>query len=54
MLALLKKKFKVHHHRLLLQHTLSQIDATQQTASQVIKSIDILTAIKWIKQAWEK
>ena len=48
------KNFKVHYRRLLLQHTLSKVDATHLSASEIAKSIDILTAIRWVKQAWEK
>lgn len=49
------RPFKVHYRRLLLQHTLSKIDTTDcLTASAIAKSIDILTAIRWIKQAWDQ
>ena len=45
--------FKVHYCRLLLQHTLSQIDRTAQSASGMVKSIDIVMAIRCVKQAQE-
>ena len=45
------KNFKVHYRRLLLKHTLAQIDATDFTASAIAKTINMLTAIRWIKKA---
>ena len=48
------KNFKVHYRRLLLRHTLAKVDESKLNASAIAKSIDILTAIRWIKQAWEK
>ena len=47
------KNFQVHYWRLLLQHTLAQLDSNDLTASSIVRTIDILMAIKWIKQAWE-
>jgi len=40
------KNFKVHHPRLLLQHTLAQIDGSDLTASTIVKSINVLMAIR--------
>ena len=37
----------------MLRHTLSQIDGTLLTASEVIKKIDLLLAILWVKHVWE-
>ena len=48
------KKFKVHYRRLLLKHTLAQIDSTDLSATAIVKSINVLTAIRWIKMAWDK
>ena len=42
------KNFKVHYRRLLLKHTLAQIDGTDLTASSIVKTVDVLTAIRWI------
>ena len=47
------KNFKVHYRRLLLKHTLAQIDGTDLTASSIVKTVNVLTAIRWIKKAWE-
>ena len=48
------KNFKVHYRRLLLKHTLAQIDGTDLTASAIVKTINVLTAIRWIKKAWDE
>ncbi len=48
------KNFKVHYRRLLLKHTLAQLDGTDLTATAIVKSIHVLTAIRWIKKAWEE
>lgn len=48
------KNFKVHYRRLLLQHTLAQISGTDLTASSITKTVDVLMAIMWIKQAWDE
>lgn len=48
------KNFKVHYRRLLLKHTLAQIDGTELTASAIVKTIHVLTAIRWIKKAWDE
>lgn len=46
------KIFKVHYWWLLLKHTLAQIDGTNLTASSIVKTVNVLTAIRWIKKAW--
>lgn len=38
---------------LLLQHTISKIDGTDLNASSIVKSVDVLMAIRWIKRAWD-
>ena len=45
------KNFKVHYQRLLLKHTLAQIDGTDLTTSAIV---NVLTAIRWIKKAWDE
>ena len=35
-----------------MQHALSKIDGSTLTATQITKSINLLTAIRWVKQAW--
>lgn len=49
------KNFKVHYRRSLVKHTLTQINDTSDdvNASSICKSVNVLTAIRWIKQAWE-
>ena len=44
------KKFKVHYRRYLLQYVLSKIDEPEK-ATDVIKSVNILVAIRWIAKA---
>lgn len=44
----------MHYCRLLLQHTLAQIEGTDFTASSVVKSVTVLMAIRWIKLAWDE
>ena len=46
------KNFKVHYHIHLLRFVISKIK-TCTTASEVMKSINILHAIRWVAQAWE-
>lgn len=47
------QNFKVHYRRLLLRFVLSKIDETNDTASQIVKSVDVLIAIRWVAEAWE-
>ena len=44
---------KAHYRKLIAKHALSKIDGSTPTATQITKSIDILTAIRWVKQAWD-
>ena len=37
-----------------MKHTLAQIDGTDFTASAIVKTVNVLTAIRWIKKAWDK
>ena len=46
------KNFKVQYRRLLLKHTLAQINGTDLAASSIVKTVNVLTAIRWIKTAW--
>lgn len=39
--------------KLMLKHTLSQIDSASLTVSDIVNKIDVLLAVRWIKQAWE-
>ena len=48
------KKFKLHYHQLLLQHTFSQTDGTDLTASSIVKTVNMLMTVSWIKQMWDE
>ena len=45
--------FKVHYRRLLLQYVLAKID-TANTATEVTKSVNILTALRWVALVWRE
>ena len=45
--------FKVHYRKLLLRFVLSKIDESNDTASQIVKSVSVLTAIRWVAEAWD-
>ena len=47
------KNFKVHYRKLLLRYVVAKIDECT-VASEVTKKINILQAIRWIAEAWEK
>ena len=47
------QNFKVHYRKLFLRFVISKIDECD-SASEVIKSVDILQAIRWVSQAWEE
>lgn len=47
------QNFKVHYRKLLLCHVLSKIEECN-TASEVVQSVNILNAVRWVAQAWEK
>ena len=47
------QNFKVHYRKLLLRFVLSKIDETNDTASQIVKSISVLMAIRWVAEAWD-
>ena len=46
------QNFKVHYRKLFLRFVISKIDECD-TASEVVKSVSILQAIRWVAQAWE-
>ena len=45
------KNFKAHYRKLIVKHALSKIDGSTLTATQIAKSIDLLTPMRWVKQA---
>ena len=47
------QNFKVHYRHLFLRYVLSKIDECEK-ASDVVKSINILMALRWIAQAWSQ
>ena len=47
------QNFKVYYCRFLHRYVLAKID-TCSTASEIVKSVNILTAIRWVAQAWEQ
>ena len=47
------QNFKIHYRKLLLRFVLSKIDDTNDTVSQIVKSISVLMAIRWVAEAWD-
>ena len=47
------QNFKIHYRKLLLRFVLSKIDDTNVTASQIVKSLSVLMAIRWVAEAWD-
>ena len=47
------QNFKVYYRKLLLRFVLSKIDETDDTASQIVKSVSVLMAIRWVAEAWD-
>lgn len=47
------QNFKVHYRRYFLRYVLSKIDECD-SASDVVKSVDILVAIRWVALAWSQ
>ena len=45
------QNFKLHYRKLLMRFVLAKIDQCS-TASEVVKSLNILHAIRWIAHAW--
>ena len=45
--------FKIHYRRLLLQYVIAKID-TANRASDVISSINVLVAIRWVALGWKE
>ena len=49
------KNFKVHYRKQLLNHVLAKVneEGSNENVSTICKSVNVLLAIRWIKQAWE-
>ena len=46
------KNFKVHYRKLLLRYIVARIE-TCSSASELLKSVDVLQAIRWVAEAWK-
>lgn len=46
------QNFKVHYRKLFLRFVISKIDECT-AVSKVIKSVNVLQAIRWVAQAWK-
>lgn len=46
------QNFKVHYKTYLLRYVLSKIDHTTLTGAEIVKTIDVLKAMRWVAQAW--
>ncbi len=47
------QNFKVHYKTILLRYILSKIDDTSLTGAEIVKTVDVLKAIRWAAQAWD-
>ena len=47
------QNFKIHDRKLFLCFVISKVDECD-TASEIIKSVNVLQAIRWVAQAWEE
>lgn len=45
--------FKVHYRKLLMQHVLSVMEECT-SASEILKRVTVLQALRWVSQAWKK
>lgn len=47
------KNFKVRYRKLLLKFVVSHVNS-RSTAAEIVNTVDVLQAIRWVKQAWEE
>ena len=47
------QNFKVKYHKLLLKFVISRVN-DKKTASEIVKEVDVLKAIRWVKEAWNQ
>ena len=47
------QNFKIHYRKLLLRFVISKIDETNDSASQIVKSVSVLMAVRWVAEAWD-
>ena len=47
------KVWKVYYKRRLLRHIVSQVDG-ERSASQIVKSVNLLMAVRWMVNAWDE
>ena len=49
------KNFKCLYRKLLIKHVIANIDSdSSTTASDIAQTINLLKAIEWVKQAWDR
>lgn len=46
------KNFKIHYRKLFMRYVVTKID-TCSTAAEIVKSVNVLQAIRWIAAAWK-
>ena len=47
------QNFKIHYRKLFLRFVLSKIDESNDSASQIVKSVNVLMANGWVAEAWD-
>ena len=47
------RNFKVKYRKLLLKFVISRVN-DKKTASEIVKEVDVLKAIRWVKEGWNQ
>ena len=47
------QNFKIRYRKLLLKFVISRVN-DKKTASEIVKEVDVLKAIRWVKEAWNQ